>query len=194
MEIVMPHPHAHVLDKMADYVLLNGLRQATLRPLARAAGTSDRMLIYHFGSKDGVIAALLDHLTLRLTALMDAAVLPAPGTMVDLLEDLLAQMQSPPAHLYTCIWLEVVVGAARGEAAYQQAANRILTHFKGWVAARLPRHGHSVDVITTEAALALAMFEGCVMIGSTGPQGALLTKVALARFRTAMNGRNESQT
>jgi AcrR family transcriptional regulator len=187
MEIFMPNPHALLLDKMSDYVLAQGLRQATLRPLARAANTSDRMLIYHFGSKDGVIAALLDHLTQRLTALMDAAVLPAPVSTADLMEDLLTQMQSPPAHPYTCLWLEVVTGAAREEVAYRQAAERILTHFESWVAARLPRHGHSPEGRAAEVAMALAMIEGCLMIGATGPKGALLKEAALAQFRAAMN-------
>lgn len=178
----MSHPHAHFLDKMSDYVLLNGLRQATLRPLARAAGTSDRMLIYHFGSKDGVIAALIDHLVQRLTALLDAALLPAPGTAYELIADLLAQMDNPFAHAYTCIWLEVVAEAARSVAVYQTAADRILVHFEGWITARLPNKGRSLQDISSEASLVLAIIEGCMMIGATGPQGAMIRNAALAQF------------
>ena len=47
------------LDGMAQHVLTHGLTHASLRPLAQAVGTSDRMLIYHFGSKEGVVGALL---------------------------------------------------------------------------------------------------------------------------------------
>ena len=183
----MLNPHAHFLDKMSDYVLLHGLRQATLRPLAHAAGTSDRMLIYHFGSKEGVIAALLGHLVQRLTAMLDAAILPAPDTAYDLISDLLVQMDNPFAHAYTCIWLEVVAEAARNVAAYQKAANRILVHFEGWIAARLPNNGRSPQDISSEASLVLAMIEGCMMIGATGPQGAVLRNAALAQFSAATN-------
>jgi AcrR family transcriptional regulator len=189
----MADPRKLMLDKMSDYVLANGLRQATLRPLARAADTSDRMLIYHFGSKDSVIAALLDHLTQRLTALFDAAILPAAGTTADLMEDLLAQMQSPEAHAYTCLWLEVAAGAARKEAAYQRAADRILVHFHGWIASKLPQSEKSQEDIFGETSLALAVIEGCLMIGATGPQGALLRKAALAGFRATMNGTHETR-
>jgi AcrR family transcriptional regulator len=45
-----------LLDRLADYVLAHGLTASSLRPLARAAGTSDRMLLYYFADKDAVMA------------------------------------------------------------------------------------------------------------------------------------------
>ena len=42
-----------------DYVLEHGLVGLSLRPLAAAIGTSDRMLLYHFSSKDDLVAAVL---------------------------------------------------------------------------------------------------------------------------------------
>ena len=43
------------IERMADYVLSEGLGAATLRPLAAAAGTSDRMLLYYFADKDELL-------------------------------------------------------------------------------------------------------------------------------------------
>ena len=42
-----------------DYVLTHGLVGLSLRPLAAALGTSDRMLLYHFAGKDDLVAAVL---------------------------------------------------------------------------------------------------------------------------------------
>jgi AcrR family transcriptional regulator len=42
-----------------DYVLAHGLIGLSLRPLAAAIGTSDRMLLYHFHDKDDLVATLL---------------------------------------------------------------------------------------------------------------------------------------
>jgi AcrR family transcriptional regulator len=42
-----------------DFVLDHGLIGLSLRPLAVALGTSDRMLLYHFTSKDDLVAAVL---------------------------------------------------------------------------------------------------------------------------------------
>ncbi len=47
-------------EQATDYALEHGLIGLSLRPMAAAMGTSDRMLIYHFGSKDALIAAVLD--------------------------------------------------------------------------------------------------------------------------------------
>ena len=38
----------------------NGVGDTSLRALAEAIGTSHRMLIYHFGSRDGLLAAVVD--------------------------------------------------------------------------------------------------------------------------------------
>jgi AcrR family transcriptional regulator len=46
-------------EQATDYALEHGLIGLSLRPLAAALGTSDRMLIYHFGSKDALVAAVL---------------------------------------------------------------------------------------------------------------------------------------
>ena len=42
-----------------DYVLEHGLLDLSLRPLAAALGTSDRMLLYHFGDKLTLVATIL---------------------------------------------------------------------------------------------------------------------------------------
>jgi AcrR family transcriptional regulator len=42
-----------------DYVLEHGLIGLSLRPLAAAIGTSDRMLLYHFAGKDDLVATVL---------------------------------------------------------------------------------------------------------------------------------------
>ena len=42
-----------------DYVLEHGLVGLSLRPLAAAVGTSDRMLLYHFDGKDDLVATVL---------------------------------------------------------------------------------------------------------------------------------------
>jgi len=49
-----------LVEAATDYVLANGLVDLTLRPMAAALGTSDRMLLYHFGSKDELVTAILE--------------------------------------------------------------------------------------------------------------------------------------
>ncbi|GAA4962297.1 helix-turn-helix domain-containing protein [Kineococcus glutinatus] len=51
---------AELLEAAYRYVLQHGLSAASLRPLAAAVGSSTRVLMYLFGSKDGLVRALLD--------------------------------------------------------------------------------------------------------------------------------------
>lgn len=51
--------HVELLEAAYRYVLEHGLSEMSLRPLATAIGTSPRVLLYLFGSKDGLIRALL---------------------------------------------------------------------------------------------------------------------------------------
>lgn len=46
-------------EAATDYVLRHGLIGLSLRPLAAALGTSDRMLLYHFHGKDDLVATVL---------------------------------------------------------------------------------------------------------------------------------------
>ena len=54
------------------WVLEHGLSGLSLRPLAKALGTSDRMLMYYFGSRDGLVAAISDFAGQQLVAAMPA--------------------------------------------------------------------------------------------------------------------------
>lgn len=72
-----------LLEAATDYVLTNGLIGLTLRPLAAAIGTSDRMLIYHFGSHDALVTAVVAHASDRSTALVsDLPVAPTVRSAV----------------------------------------------------------------------------------------------------------------
>jgi AcrR family transcriptional regulator len=50
---------AELLDAAYDYVLEQGLSDLSLRPLAAAIGSSPRVLLFLFGSKDALIRRLL---------------------------------------------------------------------------------------------------------------------------------------
>ena len=57
---------AELVEGALDHVLRTGLVGLSLRPLAAALGTSDRMLIYHFGSKERLVGEVLAHAQQRL--------------------------------------------------------------------------------------------------------------------------------
>jgi AcrR family transcriptional regulator len=53
-------PRAKLLDAATTHLREHGLHDTSLRQLAAAIGTSHRMLIYHFGSFEGLLVAIVE--------------------------------------------------------------------------------------------------------------------------------------
>ena len=73
-----PEIKERLLDACTDHALEHGLPDR-LEPLARAAGTSARMLIYHFGTRDALLRAVLGHARQRQLDSFGALLRARPG-------------------------------------------------------------------------------------------------------------------
>ena len=69
-------PRDRLLEGAIDYVAANGITDLSLRRLATALGTSHRMLIHHFGSKEGLWVAIVGEVERRQRAVL-AEMVPA---------------------------------------------------------------------------------------------------------------------
>ena len=164
--------------RMARFVLENGLDRATLRPLAAAAGTSDRMLIYRFGSKDRLIAAILAHLAEDLAGLLEQALPPAEGVgAAQRIDAIIGLLRTPAVRPYLRLWLEILARALRGEAAFEGIAAGIMDRFLAWVEREVPplrpdpRHS---------ARAVLTLLEGVIVMEAAGRRAA--ADAAIAAF------------
>jgi AcrR family transcriptional regulator len=70
----LPNPRIRerLRDRAVGYVLSHGMGDLTLRPLAKALRTNARMLIYHFGSREGLMREILARLREREDARIQA--------------------------------------------------------------------------------------------------------------------------
>ncbi|MEQ8367953.1 MAG: TetR/AcrR family transcriptional regulator [Roseicyclus sp.] len=167
-----------MLSAMSAHVRAHGLAGASLRPLARAAGTSDRMLIYHFGSKDGLMAALLSHLADQMAGNLSAAMPkdPAEGE-ADCLSQILALLRTSTFAPDVRIWFDILSAAARGDAAHVAAGHVILNAQVQWIAARLPAGTRRPNLRAREI---LAVLQGVLVMDAVGMTKA--ADAAVARF------------
>ena len=157
----------HIVDLLADHVLSRGLERASLRPLAAAAGTSDRMLLYYFPDKAALITAILTRIAQRLQVQLDAfdvgaARRDAAQLQAGILEVARTQMFRPYMH----VWLELAAKAARGEEPFRAIGAAIAAGFLTWISDRL-----EVEPPETRAAQALSvltMIEGAVVLDALG--------------------------
>lgn len=96
-----------LLDAAYCYVLARGLTDLSLRPLAAAIGSSPRVLLFLFGSKDGLVQAILTRARTEELAVLDqvrragaAGGLPASG------EAIWAWLAAPQHRALLTLWVE----------------------------------------------------------------------------------------
>ena len=154
------------LAAMSAYVLKHGFGEASLRPLAKAAGTSDRMLIYHFGNKDRLMAELIAGLATDFTAGLNTVLpeVPFPSRRA-LLDAVLAVVRSDDLHPYVRVWQEMTALAAKGEAAHIGAGQAIVDGFVDWLSKRMP--DGDPDPNGTASAM-LTLIEGIHVMDTVG--------------------------
>ena len=165
----MPEPRLSretLLPRLAEHVLEHGLAGASLRPLAKAAGTSDRMLIYHFGSKDELVIALLEHVAGMYSGALEMAYPSEPATSRrDCAQRLLAIGRAPMFAPFLRLWWEIVAGAAKDDAAYRASAAAMMDSQLAWFEAHLPPDDPDPQAGAKLVALAV---EGALMMDAIG--------------------------
>lgn len=67
-----PRPREDLLEKAIAVFVARGVGGTSLRTLAAEIGTSHRMLIYHFGSRDGLLTAAVSYLWHGQQTVLDA--------------------------------------------------------------------------------------------------------------------------
>lgn len=148
---------------LAQHLLRTGLSRISLRQLALAAQVSDRMLLYYFADKAEALAAALMQVAVSLTAQLEAALPLTTPRQPRALAAAAAQMTiSPELRPYMRLWIEVVAGAARGEAPFPQLAGQIAGGFIAFVEARLDTA--NVPEPRATATAIVAMIDGLAII------------------------------
>lgn len=174
------------IDKMANYVLSEGLAGATLRPLAAAAGTSDRMLLYYFADKDELLTAVLDRIAARLLKELEAAIPIGPRPFALLLEQVWAVLGSERLRPYMNVWLDLASGAARDLQPYRNAASVIVDGYLAWVTGRLEAQSDGTSPLS--AALFISAVQGMYLLTAIGrpaiARAAMMELSAGVRFET----------
>jgi AcrR family transcriptional regulator len=157
---------SEIIDRLADHVLAHGLVAASLRPLAKAAGTSDRMLLYYFADKAEIIGAALARIAERMTLALASHTAPKPLPLDMLITHLSAIVLRAEFWPYMCVWLELASRAGRGDPNYAPVAAQIGEGFLAWGAMQLDAADE--EARARDAARLLVVIEGMVLVKAIG--------------------------
>ena len=165
-----------LLDAAVDHAAHHGVSDLSLRQLANALGTSHRMLIYHFGSKEGLLTAIVrrvedrqrDQVAVLAAAAADAHAGQTDGatpdvTSPDALEALWSHFADEALWPWERLFFEVYAQALQGR---PHATGLLDDAIGGWVeplADLLVRQGTPPAVARDEARLLLAVTRGLLL-------------------------------
>ncbi|MFC7362479.1 TetR/AcrR family transcriptional regulator [Nocardioides astragali] len=126
-------------DAATDYVIRHGLIGLSLRPLAAALGTSDRMLIYRFGNKDSLVAEVLRTSNARATDYVSR--LPGSEDPRAAVRDLWAAVSHPAVDGCHRLYVEAAALRLFGQEPYASVVREMNNEWRSAVVDHLTRSG-----------------------------------------------------
>jgi len=180
---------AELLEKIVDALLETGAADLSLRPLAERVGTSARLLIYHFETKEALVDAALAEVRGRIDAsLRVRAERVKPRTLRALVMMVWEWVIETPNQRYFRLLFEVDGLAMYERLSFSEAVRK--ANSAVWItlidkaAARLPQDG---ELFSAHSTLIVAAFSGLLQeYLSTGEREA--TTAALSALIELISG------
>jgi AcrR family transcriptional regulator len=171
---------ARTLAAAADYVLDHGLAGLSLRPLAAALGTSPRMLLYDFSSKEELIMAILTEVRRRMAGMLADYVRATGASGSNLVRAVWDWASAAERAPFMRLFFEVYVQAMADPGAYSERGRAMVTEWLDqFGAAIVGTHAGGSD--TVSATLVIAVLRG-LLLDRFGTGDQPRTDRALERF------------
>jgi AcrR family transcriptional regulator len=147
---------AELLDRLLEYSATHGLSGTSLRPLAAAVGSSPRMLLYFFGSKEGLVRAVHRHARRVQLELLADTLLDGAGR-TDAVRALWRWISDPAHHDVTRFFFESYARSLHDRDGAWAGFGE--TSVREW----LPQVGRAVGGSEAEATVTLAVLRGLLL-------------------------------
>jgi AcrR family transcriptional regulator len=180
-------------EAATDYALAHGLIGLSLRPLAEALGTSDRMLLYHFRDKDDLVATILRTSNTRSVAAIRG--LPPPRDVRRAVLDLWRVVSTGPLQQCQRMYVEAAALGLLGREPYAGVMREEEAIWMSAVADHFARAGLDRRAARRAATLVDAAFMGIQLDEPLEPSADVRRTVGdLADAVAARWGRSGSQS
>jgi AcrR family transcriptional regulator len=188
----MPRPSTDTRERLlaaaVDYAAEHGLADLSLRALAAGLGTSHRMLIFHFGSKEGLLVEVVRAVEAQQRALLEELRADPEQDLLDQLRAFWQHLTSPALWPYERLFFEVYAQGLQGK---QPAARLLEDAIQAWlmpITDLLASQGVPVQEAQAEARLAIAVTRGLLLdLLATGDLAAV--DAAMDRFTAQLAAR-----
>ena len=148
-----------MLASAVRYALDTGIADLSLRQLAAAIGTSHRMLIYHFGSREGLLAAV----TQAVEEQQRAALLGSGTATTHDARHAWQRLSDPKLWPQERLFFELYAHALRGRPGTEGFLDGIVESWVAPVAGALVKAGADERTARAEARLGVAVIRGLLL-------------------------------
>lgn len=152
---------AALLERVVDHFAERGIGDTSLRSLAESIGTSHRMLLYHFGSREGLLSAVVDHVEAAARATL-AEQRAGAGPSADPAAQAMRFWAtiSEQALVYGPLFFELTSHAMQGRPHAEALRDRLVTPWLAPAIDEAVAEGVPPDVARRQARLDLAAIRG----------------------------------
>lgn len=137
-----------LLDKLVDEFAAGGVGDRSLRDVAASVGTSHRMLLHHFGSRDDLLIAIVEEVERRQMALLPELPISPAENFAAMWADVRRSELRPLERLF----FECYARAAQGEKPFDRMVPGAVD---GWLAEIDAIAGHPADRAMVRLGLAV---------------------------------------
>jgi AcrR family transcriptional regulator len=153
-------PRDRLLTALLEHAAAHGLADASLRELATAVGSSHRMLIYHFGSRDGLVAAIVQRVEADQRAVL-ATLAEDASSPTDLVRRQWATLSDPAMWPFIRLFFEATALALHGRPGTE---GFLETLTESWLPAGLAAADRlDLGIDATEIRLGVALLRGLLL-------------------------------
>jgi AcrR family transcriptional regulator len=190
----MPRPaddrrRRELLDALIEAFSSGGIGTRSLREVADAIGTSHRMLLHYFGSREELLLGIVEEVEQRQQALLT----DMPDDPAEAFAAMWADLRRPELRPFERLFFECYARAAQGEVPF----TRLLPNaIETWLAAVDAQAGGAADVAM--ARLGLAVTRGLLLDlvatdDDTGVDRAAMRFVGMLRDRRELRARSSAR-
>lgn len=157
---VNEHRPEELREAVVEYLLDNGLANLSLRPLAKAVGSSPRGLLYHFGSKEKMVVEVIAEIRHRQRNTLGG--IDAP-TFAEACQEVWEQMSSAESEPLFRLFFEAYGIALRNPHLYAAFLHDTIEHWLDLIAGPLDRDGRNRAQARAFATVVLAGLRGFML-------------------------------
>jgi AcrR family transcriptional regulator len=156
-------PKQRLLTETVEYLAAHGAADISLRRLAAALGTSHRMLLYHFGSKAGLLVEVVRLIEQRQREMFGELDLDAGASPYDTARLFWNRLADPAMWPYIRLFFEMYTRALQGDPDAAPLLDGIVDQWLALLTVWNQRNGVPAETARANARLGVAVVRGLLL-------------------------------